>query len=126
VLVETTETVTGCRRCGVLEVPHCRREHWVRDVPWAGRAVLLVWSKRIWRCLEPARPARTWSETSDQIRPRATLTERARRWAARRVSWDGETVAGLAAQLGVGWGTVWRAVEEHGVPLVDIPAGWTG
>ena len=54
VLVETTETVTGCRRCGVLEVPHCRREHWVRDVPWAGRAVLLVWSKRIWRCPEPA------------------------------------------------------------------------
>jgi hypothetical protein len=54
---------------------------------------------RMWRCAEPACATRTWSETGEEIRPRATLTERARRWACRRV---GDTVAGLARELGVG------------------------
>jgi len=121
VLVETTAAVTGCRRCGVVATPHGRREHLVRDVPSSARAVLLVWSKRIWRCAEPTCPARTWSEAHGEIRPRATLTERARRWACRRVGSDGHSVAAVAAELGVGWGTVWRAVEEYGRPLVEDP-----
>jgi hypothetical protein len=41
VLIETTQTVTGCPDCGVLAVPHGRREHMVRDVPSANRAVRL-------------------------------------------------------------------------------------
>jgi transposase len=121
VLIETTEAVTGCRRCGVLAAPHGRREHLVRDLPSAGRPVLLVWSKRLWRCAEPACPARTWSETHPGVRPRATLTERARVWACRRVGEDGETVAAVAKDLGVGWGTVMRAVWEYGAPLVEDP-----
>ena len=63
VLIETIETATGCRRCGVLATAHGRREHLVRDIPSAGRAVLLAWSKRLWRCAEPLCPVRTWSET---------------------------------------------------------------
>jgi transposase len=121
VLIETGEAVTGCPCCGVLATAHARRPTLVRDVPWAGRPVLLVWSKRVWRCAEPACATRTWSEKSQEIRPRATLTERARRWACRRVGKHGDTVAGLARELGVGWGTVWRAVAEHGRPLVDDP-----
>jgi hypothetical protein len=35
------------RRCEMVAVPHGRRQHLVRDVPFAGRAVLLVWSKRM-------------------------------------------------------------------------------
>ncbi|WP_256478261.1 transposase family protein [Corynebacterium stercoris] len=49
-LVETFESVTGCPRCGVVAVAHGRREHLVRDIPSAGRPVLLVWRKRLWRC----------------------------------------------------------------------------
>jgi hypothetical protein len=60
---------TGDWHFMVEEAGNVVREHLVRDVPSAGRAVLLVWSKRIWRCPEPACPARTWSETSEQIRP---------------------------------------------------------
>lgn len=126
VLIETVGDTIGCGRCGVPAVPHGRREHLVRDVPSSGRPVLLVWSKRLWRCAEAACPARTWTETSEQVRPRAALSERARRWACRRVGQAGDTVAAVAAELGVGWGTVWRAVLEYGRPLVDHPDRLTG
>jgi transposase len=49
------------------------------------------------------------------------LTERARREACRRVGEDGHTVAAVAADLGVGWGTVMAAVRDYGTPLVDDP-----
>jgi len=35
---------------------------------------------------------------------------------------DADTVAGLARELGLGWGTVMRAVTEVGTPLIDDPA----
>ncbi len=98
----------------------------LRDLPAAGRPVTLLWIKRLWRCAEPLCPAGTWSEVSGQIRPRASLTERARREACRLVGEDGLDVAAVAAQLGVGWSTVMRAVREYGEPLVDDPARLAG
>jgi transposase len=120
-VVETTGTVTGCPDCGVVATPHARRDHLVRDIPAAGRPVLLLWRKRIWRCDEPRCVRRTWSETTPLIRPRAALTERARWWACQRVGRDGDTVAAVSAELGVGWNTVMRAVRDYGRPLVDDP-----
>ena len=32
-LVETTESVTGCPRCGVVATLHDRKPRWVRDLP---------------------------------------------------------------------------------------------
>ena len=121
-LVETTAAVTGCPSCGVVATPHGRREHLVRDVPSGGRPVVLVWCKRIWRCDEPRCVKRTWTETGEHVAPRAVLTERARWWACRRVGRDGDSVAKVARELGVGWHTVMRAVRDHGEPLVDDPA----
>ena len=125
-LVETTASVDGCRRCGIVAKPHGRRPVTVRDLPAGGRPVTLVWLKRLWRCPEPGCPVRTWSETSEQIRPRAVLTERARRWAMRRVGEHAETPAALGRQLGVGWHTVMRAVRDYGEPLVDDPGRLDG
>ena len=125
-LVETTETVTGCPCCGVVAEPHGRRPVSVRDLPIGGRAAVLVWVKRLWRCLEPACARRTWAETSPAIAPRAVLTERARSWAMCRVGAHGETVASVARQLGVGWHTVMRAVRDYGVPLIEDPARLAG
>ncbi|MDQ1721411.1 MAG: transposase [Pseudonocardiales bacterium] len=120
--IETTEGVVGCPGCGVLARLHDRRPVRVRDLPAAGRAVTLIWVKRVWRCLEPGCAVATWTERSEAIRPRASLTERARREACRRVGQDGHTVAQVAGQLGVGWATVMAAVVEYGLPLVDDPA----
>lgn len=119
--IETRERVTGCPDCGVLAALHDRRRTDVRDLPAGGRAVTLVWLKRVWRCHEPACPRRTWTETSEHIRPRSSLTERARREACRRVGEDGDTVTRVAAQYGVGWQTVMNAVREYGRALVDDP-----
>lgn len=125
-LVETTPRQAGCPGCGVVAVPHGRRPHLVRDIPSAGRPVLLVWVKRIWRCAEPVCGRRTWTETSAAVAPRATLTERARRWACERVGREERTVAAVARELGVGWGTVMRAVRDYGQPLIDDPARLAG
>jgi transposase len=120
--IETTERVVGCPGCGVLARLHDRRPVRVRDLPAAGRAVTLIWVKRIWRCVEPGCSVATWTERSEAIRPRASLTERARLEACRRVGQDGHTVAQVASQLGVGWATIMAAVIEYGLPLVDDPA----
>jgi len=119
--IETTERVTGCPECGLLARLHDRRRTDVRDLPAGGRPVTLVWIKRVWRCMEPDCPRRTWTETSEHIRPRASLTERARREACRRVGEDGDTVARVASQYGVGWEAVMTAVRVFGEPLVDDP-----
>ena len=124
--IETTEAVTGCPGCGVVARLHDRRRTDVRDLPAGGRPVTLVWLKRVWRCHEPTCPRQTWTETNEAIRPRASLTERARREACRRVGQDGETVARVAAQYGVGWGTVMNAVREYGRPLIEDPARLAG
>lgn len=65
----------GCPRYGVVDRPHERRPYLVRDIPLGGRPVVLMWSKRLWRCGEPLGPGRTWPETSGQIQARAVLTE---------------------------------------------------
>lgn len=120
-LIETTAAVTGCRTCGVVASLHDRREVRVRDLPSGGRPVVLVWSKRVWRCEDRDCPKRTWTETNPAIAARASLSERARRDACRRVGRDGHSVAQVARDLGVGWSTVMTAVRDYGELLVDDP-----
>jgi transposase len=105
--------------CGVRAVGQGRRRVVVRDLPLADRPAVLVWAKRLWRCSEPACTARTWAEESDQISPRAVLTERARAEIARRVGPDEHSVAQAARDFGVSWHAAMAAVREHGRPRVD-------
>ncbi len=118
-MIETTESVTGCPQCGTLAVLHDRRARLVRDLPVGGRPVQLVWFKRVWRCEDELCSTRTWSERNPAIRPRSVLTERARVQACQRVGRDAHNVAQVAADLGVGWGTVMRAVTEYGQKILD-------
>jgi transposase len=117
--VETAESRGWCPGCGVRAVAHGRRRVKVRDLPIADRAVVLVWAKRLWRCPEGACTIRTWSETSDEIAPRAVLTERARAEIARRVGPGEQSVARAARSFGVGWHAAMAAVWDHGRPRVD-------
>jgi transposase len=125
-LVETAATLTGCPDCGVIAVAKDRRAVTVRDLPVGGRPVVLVWHKRIWSCVEPLCARRSWTEVSPVVRPRATLTERARAWAFVEVGKKGRSTAEVARELGVGWATVWRCVEELGRAKVDDPARLDG
>ncbi len=119
VLVESTADRAFCRACGVRAVSKGRARVQVRDVPAGGRPVRLVWLKRRWRCEEPECPVRSWTETHDQVRARAVLTERARRWAVEQIGRLGRSVACVAVELGVGWHTVMRAVVEIGTVMID-------
>ena len=124
--IETTQVEGVCQRCGVPARLHDRRPAWVRDLPSGGRPVVLVWVKRVWRCMELLCPASTWTEVSDSIRARACLTERARADACRRVGRDGHSVASVAREFGVGWATVMSAVGEYGQPLIADPQRMAG
>jgi transposase len=120
--VETTVERAACPACGTWAVGHGRRRVAVRDLPIAGRPVVLCWSKRIWRCADADCEARTWSEASSHIRPRAVLTERARAEMCRRVGEDIDSVAEVARAFGVGWHTAMAAVRDHGRNKIDDPA----
>jgi transposase len=124
--VETTAEVVGCSSCGTGAVGHGRRRVKVRDLPIAGRPVVLVWAKRKWRCPEPDCEVRTWTEPTTAIRPRAELTERARAEICRRVGKEEDSVAEVARAFGVGWHTAMAAVRDHGTPLVEDPARLDG
>jgi Helix-turn-helix domain of transposase family ISL3 len=96
-----------------------RRGHVLHDVPVGGRATVLVWWKRIWRCPNPDCGTRTWTEQVPLAAPRCAMTQRAKVWLARRVGSDAHTMAALARELGLGWDTVRRAVTDVGTPLID-------
>jgi transposase len=117
--VETTAELVGCPDCGAVAQLHDRRPCWVRDLPGGGRPVTLVWVKRVWRCVHARCARRTWTETSPSITPRASLTERARAEIWRRVGEDGQCVAAVAREFGVGWHTAMAAVRDHGQPRVE-------
>jgi transposase len=80
----------------------------------------------VWRCAHQLCPVRTWTETSPQVAARAVLTERARAEVCRRVGQDGASVAAVAREFGIGWGTAMAAVRAHGRPRVDAPARLDG
>ncbi len=120
-LVETEASVVGCFGCGTRALSKGRRRTKVRDLSCAGRPVVLVWAKRLWRCGDDDCDVKTWSETSPLIAARASLTERARVEACRQVGRDNHAVAEVGRSLGVGWWTVMAAVRDHGEPLVDDP-----
>jgi transposase len=125
-LVQTTAATVGCPGCGTRAVGHGRRRVKVRDLSMAGRPVVLVWAKRTWRCPDPDCATTTWSETSDAIGARASLTERARAEMCRRVGEDEDSVAEVARAFGVGWHTAMTAVRDHGTPRVEDPARLAG
>jgi transposase len=118
-LVETTATVVGCPACGTRARSKGRRDVRVRDLPAGGRRVVVVWRKRIWRCPDPDCDVATWTEQTEAIGPRASMTVRARAEACRQVGRQNRSVACVARDFGVGWSTVMAAVEDYGRPLVD-------
>jgi transposase len=124
--IETTADLVGCPECGAVAQLHNRRPTWVRDLPSGGRPVMLVWVKRVWRCPQVVCPKQTWTETSEAIGPRASLTRRARAEICRRVGQEGASVASVAREFGIGWATAMAAVREHGRPRVEDPSRLDG
>jgi transposase len=124
--VETTADFVGCGRCGTRAVGHGRTRTLVRDLPIAGRPTVLVFARRRWRCCEPVCEVTTWSEHTDTIAPRASLTRRARARLAAMVNVEGSSIAAAAAEFGVGWHTANQAVADYTDPVCKDPARLDG
>jgi transposase len=122
VTVETTADFVGCATCGVRAEAQDRLRVDIRDLPCFGRPARLVWMKRRWRCVDVDGAAKTWTEGSAQVPPRAVLTLRAGMEATRQVGELALPVAVVARELGVCWWTVMDAVALHGTPLINDPA----
>ena len=123
VSVETVDDFVGCSSCGVRAEAKDRVRVDIRDLPCFGRPARLVWLKRRWRCADPDCAAKTWTEGTEHVAPRAVLTLRAGAEATRQVGELALPVAVVARELGVCWWTVMDAVVLHGTPLVDDPVG---
>ncbi len=121
VMVETTADFVGCPTCGVRAEAKDRVRVDIRDLPCFGRPARLVWLKRRWRCIDPGYAAKTWTEGTEHVAPRAVLTLRAGAEATRQVGELALPVAVVAHELGVCWWTVMDAVVLHGAPLIEDP-----
>jgi len=116
----------GCPECGVLAYSHGRRVHRLVDAPSHGTAVVVMWKKRKWRCVEPNCPAGVFTEKDETLaRPRALLTTRVIWWAIQELS-ESASVEGLRRRLGCSWETLWSAVKPVLQQLDDDPDRFNG
>ncbi len=124
--VETTAEVVGCSSCGTRAVGHGRRRVKVRDLAIAGRDVVLVWAKRLWRCPDADCEVGTWSERCDVIAPgrrspNGPEPRSAVGWAPRRTQWP--RPPGTSAWAGT---PPWKRCATTASPWSRIPLAWTG
>ena len=126
-VVVTVQTPDGqrvlCGGCGRRARSKGRREVCLRDAPPAGgRPLRVLWNKRVWACADAGCGIRTWTDQAELAGPRRVLTAGAVRWAADRLAAVEGSVSSLARRLGVGWRTVWSAVEAAARQRAGDPA----
>ncbi len=117
--VASTRAKAFCPSCRRRAEAQDRVEVHLRDLHCFGRPCRLVINKRRWRCRTAGCVKKTWTEKIDGIVARQVLTHRAGAEVTRQVGQLCRPVASLATEYGVGWDTVWAAVEHHGRPLVE-------
>ena len=120
--LEIEVALTGrpcCGGCGGPVWAHGESSVSLADLPAFGRSARLVWNKRRWRCPDGSCAVCTFTDQEPRIAPpRARVTARAARHATRRTG-AGRAVSEIAAELGIGWHTVMRAVHRWGRALLE-------
>ena len=115
-----------CERCGGPLWSDGERLVELVDLPAFGRAVVLVWHKRRWRCGGSECAAGTVTEQDPAIAPpRERLTTRAGRWAVRQAG-RGRTVGEVATELGCSWHPVNGSVRRWGEALLEADVARIG
>ena len=108
----------ACGGCGGPVWSNGERPVALVDLPAFGRAVVLVWHKRRWRCASSECAAGTVTEQDPQIAPpREKLTTRAGRWATRQAGL-GRPLGEVADELGCSWHPVNASVRRWGEALL--------
>jgi transposase len=111
VLVELQRHEAPCPGCGTFSARVKQRPVVaLADAPIAGRKVKVFWRKRRLRCDEEFCDTKTFTQQApEHVAMRGRLTERLRALVAKAARC--RSVAEVAAEHGLGWRTVWRAVQ---------------
>jgi transposase len=117
--VESTKKKAFCGSCRRRAQAQDRVEVHLRDQHCFGRPARLVVRKRRWRCTTKGCVAKTWTEKLSGVAARQVLTVRAGAEVTRQVGRLCRSVASVAGEYGVAWGTAWSAVRFYGTVLVD-------
>ncbi len=108
-----------CGGCGGRVHGHGSSTVRLADLPAFGRAVRVGWRERRWLCPEESCAVRMFTDQDPTVAPpRARMTSRAARHAARRAGL-GRAISEIAAELGAGWHTVMAAVHRWGSALLE-------
>ena len=109
-LTTVDEQARCCPGCGArAERPHSWVRTRPRDLPVAGRRTELRWTKRRWRCGNPACRRVTFTESLPTIPSRSRLTTRLRTSAGTAVADGGRTVIQSARDHEISWPTAQAA-----------------
>jgi transposase len=120
-LVTAASSAAGCPACGVISTSVRQyRTTRPRDLPYGEERLAVVWRKRQYRCREAACPRKAFTESVAEIPPRARLTGRLCRQAARQVA-SGRSVSSVAAELGMSWPVAHRHYVAHADGLLTEP-----
>lgn len=87
----------------------------IKDVPFGHRPLQVIWRKRRYRCAQAECRQRVFTERSAQLPPRHRLTGRLRRQLERSASRSGRALLDVAAEYGVSWWSVSRALLARAV-----------
>ena len=122
IIIEMRSREAACPACGVLSArvrdrPLCR----VKDLPASGQQSQLWWRKRRLICVEVLCPRRSFTQTSDAIRPRSRVTERLRDRVAHAIAGSNRAVAEVAREYGVSWPTAHKALVAAAVRWLPEP-----
>jgi transposase len=120
-IVTMASSAAGCPECGVISrsVRQYRTTR-PRDVPYGEEPLAVRWRKRQYRCLEEACPRKAFTESIAEIPPRARLTGRLCRQAARQIG-SGRSVAAVAAELSISWPVAHRHFADHADAVLTVP-----
>src|SRR5215212_7620986 len=122
IIIEMRSTVAPCPACGVLTARvKDRPVRRVRDLPASGQQTQLWWRKRRLVCVEVLCPRRSFTQTSDAIRPRSRVTERLRDWVARAIAGSNRAVSEVAREYGVSWPTAHKALVAAAACWLPAP-----
>jgi len=119
VVISTPVAEAACPDCGVLTARvHQRTRQRLADVGFDG-LVEVVWVKKRWACPEPLCSRVSFTEHTDQVPPRARLTQRLKDAILEAVAGEVRAVDRVATQFGVSWPTVQRLTAHAAALLVQ-------
>ncbi|WP_179277951.1 transposase family protein [Rhodococcus sp. 14-2470-1a] len=125
-LVEFTtddEQAAACPSCGVVSTSV--KGHAVtrpKDVPHGEESIQLQWNKTRWRCREDYCQRGSFTESIDELPPRARLTGRLGRAMGYAIGDAARSVAEVAAAHGVSWPTAHRRFVALAEQVLTEPA----